>query len=54
MKVKMRSLNAEYKVLCRYFGEEFMKAMFNNYKGYEEVRRSSTYQEVYNEIDSII
>ncbi len=54
MKVKMRSLQAEYRVLCRYFGEEFMEAMFRNYKGYKEVRSSSTYQEVYNEIDSII
>lgn len=54
MKVKMRSLQAEYRVLCRYFGEEFMEAMFRNYKGYKEVRINSTYQEVYNEIDSII
>lgn len=50
MRVKMRSTQAEYKVLCRLFGEEFMKAMFNNYTIYNEVRKTNSYQEIYDEI----
>ena len=53
MKVQMRSIYAEYKVLCKYFGYEFMTAMFNNYKGYEDTRIENTYQEVYNELEQI-
>lgn len=53
MKVKMRSIHAEYKVLCRYFGIEFMDIMFNGYSGYEQVRKETTYQEVYNELNNL-
>jgi len=50
MKIAMRSKYAEYKVLNKYFGSDYIKKMFNNFTGYEEVRESNTYQEIYNEL----
>jgi len=50
MKIELRSKYAEYKVLNKYFGSDWMSKMFNNFQGYEEVREKNTYQEVYNEL----
>lgn len=50
MKVLMRSTLAEYRVLTKYFGSEYMQLMFQGFKGYNQVRLNSSYQEVFNEL----
>lgn len=51
----MRPINtlSEWRVLNRYFGSTFVEAMFNNYSGYEEVRRDNDYQTIFNELKNL-
>ena len=53
MKVKPRSIHAEWKILNKYYGTDYMSIMFRDFKGYESVRDSSTYQEVFNELEKL-
>ena len=50
MKIKMRSINSEWIVLNRYFGEDYICKMFNNFISYKEIRSTNTYQNIYNEL----
>ena len=48
--VKPRSMYAEYTILTKYFGAEFMSVCFNNYQGYQgyqDARKKATYQQVF-------
>jgi hypothetical protein len=50
MKVLMRSTVAEYRVLIKYFGSEYMQLMFQGFTGYNQVRLKSSFQEVFDEL----
>jgi len=54
MKVKLRSKYAEWQTLNKWFGNYEMSVVFRDYIGYESVRENSTFQEVYDELESII
>ena len=54
MKVKLRNKHAEWKILIKYFGEYEMSVIFRDFKSYEKVRQNSTFQEVYDELETII
>ena len=49
----MRSTLAEYRVLTKYFGSEYMQLMFQGFTGYNQVRLKSSFQEVYDELSKL-
>jgi hypothetical protein len=54
MKVKLRSKYAEWQILNKWFGNYEMSVVFKDYSSYELVRENSTFQEVYDELKTII
>lgn len=54
MRVKLRSVLEEWKTLNKWFGEYEMSVVFSCFSSYESVRKSSTFQEVYDELELII
>ncbi len=47
MKVKPRSIYAEYQILLKYFGFEAMKIWYENFDMYKNSREKWTYQQIF-------
>ena len=54
MKVQPRSKYAEWITLNKYYGNYEMTKVFKDFGGYESVRENSTFQQVYDELESIM
>lgn len=54
MKVKLRSKYAEWQTLNKWFGNYEMLVVFKDYIGYQSARENKTFQEVYDELETII
>lgn len=53
-KIKPRSTHAEWKILNKYFGNEEMSLIFRNFSAYNLLRKDNTYQEIFNEVESLM
>jgi len=54
MKVKLRSKHAEWKILNKYYGVDEMSIMFRDYSSYADIREKNTFQEVFDELKTVI
>jgi len=54
MKVKPRSIHAEWKILNKYYGVDEMSIMFKDYSGYADIREKNTFQEVFDELKTVM
>ena len=54
MKVKPRSVHAEWKILNKYYGVDEMSIMFRDYSSYATIREKNTFQEVFDELKTVI
>tara|TARA_R110000751_G_scaffold33514_3_gene83522 strand:+ start:515 stop:694 length:180 start_codon:yes stop_codon:yes gene_type:complete len=53
MRVKPRSVHAEWKILKKYYGVDEMSIMFREYSSYATVREENTFQEVFDELETL-
>ena len=54
MKVKPRSTRVEWKILNKYYGVDEMSIMFRDYSSYATIREENTFQEVFDELETIM
>ena len=54
MKVKPRSINAEWKTLNKYYGVDEMSIMFRDYSSYATIREKNTFQQVFDELETVM
>ena len=52
--IKPRNTHAEWKMLNKYFGNEEMSLIFRNFSAYNLLRKDNTYQEIFNEVKSLM
>jgi hypothetical protein len=53
-KIKPRNTHAEWKMLNKYFGNEEMSLIFRDFSAYNLLRKDNTYQEIFNEVESLM
>jgi hypothetical protein len=54
MKVKPRSVHVEWKILNKYYGVDEMSIMFRDYSSYATIRKENTFQEVFDELETVM
>ena len=54
MKVKPRSTRVEWKILNKYYGVDEMSIMFRDYSSYATIRKENTFQEVFDELETVM
>tara|TARA_B100001094_G_scaffold247615_1_gene244521 strand:- start:2 stop:187 length:186 start_codon:yes stop_codon:yes gene_type:complete len=54
MKVKPRSTRVEWKILNKYYGVDEMSIMFRDYSSYATIREENTFQEVFDELETVM
>lgn len=54
MKVKPRSIHAEWKILNKYYGVDEMSMMFRDYSSYATIREENTFQQVFDELETVM
>lgn len=54
MKVKPRSVHAEWKILNKYYGIDEMSIMYRDYSSYANIRKENTFQEVLDELETVM